>query len=142
MLRVFLDANVLFSAAYRADAGLARLWKLSEVQLLSSAYALAEARANLDHDAQQRRLDKLAQKLELIPETTLPMALPHDCRLPEKDLPILRAAVHGRAAVLVTGDLRHFGPYFDQTLAGVLIQTPARFLANHPPPSPGARQRR
>jgi uncharacterized protein len=28
--RVFLDANVLFSAAYRKDAGLQRLWRLAE----------------------------------------------------------------------------------------------------------------
>jgi uncharacterized membrane protein HdeD (DUF308 family) len=33
--RVFLDANVLFSAAYRADAGLGRLWNLKDVALVA-----------------------------------------------------------------------------------------------------------
>jgi len=33
-MRVFLDANVLFSAAYRADAGIARLWELPRRDVL------------------------------------------------------------------------------------------------------------
>src|SRR5258708_27693879 len=36
MDRLFLDANVLFSAAYRVDAGLVQLWKLKNVTLRSS----------------------------------------------------------------------------------------------------------
>lgn len=47
MDRVFLDANVLYSAAYSRDAGLQRLWKLPQVELLTSAYAVGEARRNL-----------------------------------------------------------------------------------------------
>jgi hypothetical protein len=45
--RVFLGANVLYSAAYMEFAGVARLWSLDDVQLLSSAYAIAKARRNL-----------------------------------------------------------------------------------------------
>ena len=51
MDRLFLDANVLFSAAYRPSAGLLIFWKLAGVQLLSSRYAVAEALANLDEPA-------------------------------------------------------------------------------------------
>jgi uncharacterized protein len=47
MDRLFLDANVLFSAAYRPDAGLGQLWKLEGAILCSSHYALEEARINL-----------------------------------------------------------------------------------------------
>jgi len=36
MDRLFLDANVLFSAAYRPQVGLVRLWKLKDVVLCSS----------------------------------------------------------------------------------------------------------
>ena len=43
----FLDANVLFSAAYRSDAGLRKLWRLPGVRIVSSAYAVEEARRNL-----------------------------------------------------------------------------------------------
>jgi hypothetical protein len=41
--RVFLDANVLYSTAYMELAGLAPLWSLDDVQLLSSTYAIEEA---------------------------------------------------------------------------------------------------
>ena len=48
MDRVFLDANILFSAAYRRESGLKQLWRISETQLLTSGYAVEEARRNLD----------------------------------------------------------------------------------------------
>lgn len=44
---LFLDANVLFSAAYRDDAQIARLWDLDDVELITSHYAADEARRNL-----------------------------------------------------------------------------------------------
>lgn len=56
MDRLFLDANVLFSAAYRPDAGLLQLWKIKNVILCSSAYALEEARINLEEENQRARL--------------------------------------------------------------------------------------
>jgi predicted nucleic acid-binding protein len=52
--RVFLDANVLFSAAYRSDSGLLKLWKLKRTKLITSTYALEEARTNLPRRFQQR----------------------------------------------------------------------------------------
>jgi hypothetical protein len=45
--RIFLDANVLFSAAYRENSGLVEIWRLKGVRLLSSSYAIEEARRNL-----------------------------------------------------------------------------------------------
>ena len=42
MDRLFLDANVLFSAAHRPEGRLLRLWKLDDVTLCSSRYALEE----------------------------------------------------------------------------------------------------
>jgi hypothetical protein len=45
--RVFLDANILVSAAWSADAGLFALWKLPDTSLITSAYAIAEADRNL-----------------------------------------------------------------------------------------------
>ena len=47
MHRLFLDANILFSAAYRRDSGLVQFWKLNDTTLCSSRYALEEARINL-----------------------------------------------------------------------------------------------
>jgi predicted nucleic acid-binding protein len=125
MDRLFLDANILFSAAYRPQAGLLRLWKLKDVTLCSSRHALEEARINLAERAQKNRLEKLARKIEWFDATG---DLPPGVNLPAKDAPILLAAIEARATHLLTGDLRHFGPYFGKKLAGVLIHLPADYL--------------
>ena len=126
MDRLFLDANVLFSAAYRPNAGLLQFWKLRNVVLCSSQYALEEARINLTDDAQRRRLARLARSMQFFDATPRPM--PGGVSLPEKDAPILLAAIEARATHLITGDVRHFGPYFDKTIEGILIVTPGRYL--------------
>ncbi len=126
MDRLFLDANVLFSAAYRAGAGLLELWKLKNVKLCTSRYALEEARLNLSEEAQRARLQELVEKLELsdAPREELPGAI----SLPEKDVPILLAAIHAHATHLLTGDVRHFGTYLGKTVAGVRIMLPGDYL--------------
>ena len=126
MDRVFLDANVLFSAAYKANARLLEFWKLKNASLWSSRYALEEARVNLTKEDQQRRLLKLAQALTLYEASD--RKIPGGIRLPYKDLPILKAAIEARANYLVTGDIHHFGPYFGRTIEGVQIIAPAEFL--------------
>jgi len=60
--RVFLDANVLLSAAWRSGAALQRLWRLEGVELLSSGHAVEEARRNLETAAQRGRLTRLLQE--------------------------------------------------------------------------------
>ncbi len=126
MDRLFLDANVLFSAAYRPNAGLLTFWKLRDVQLCTSRYALEEARINLEQEPQLRRLARLATRLQIFEATA--HDLPTGITLPEKDRPILLAAIEARATHLVTGDLRHFGPYFGKSVRGVLVVTPAEYL--------------
>jgi predicted nucleic acid-binding protein len=128
MDRLFLDANILFSAAYRADAGLLDLWKLKNVTLCTSPYALEEARINLSEDVQKERLTRLATVLEF--NDAALQELPHGISLPEKDVPIMLAAIEARATHLITGDLRHFGPYFGKKISGVLIVSPGDYLKN------------
>ena len=53
MDRVFLDANVLLSAALRTKAGLLRLWTLANAALITSDHAIEEARRNLDAPGQR-----------------------------------------------------------------------------------------
>ena len=50
--------------------------------------------------------------------------------LPEKDRPILEAAIHCKATHLLTGDIKDFGPFMNNpTLTGgVVIQTVSAFL--------------
>jgi uncharacterized protein len=55
--RVFLDANILFSAAYRPNAGLRLIWQVPNVELVTSAYAVEEARRNLKLPEQRAALE-------------------------------------------------------------------------------------
>jgi len=126
MDRLFLDANVLFSAAYRAKSGLLVFWKLKNVALLSSRHALEEARTNLEEEAQRLRLDTLAKKLQFFEAATA--ELPKNILLPEKDVPIFLAAIEASATHLITGDLRHFGSYFGKVVEGILILPPSDYL--------------
>ncbi len=128
MDRLFLDANILFSAAHRSGAGLLALWKVKDVVLCSSRYALEEARINLDQESQRATLNKLSAAPTMFEATdgTLPVGI----SLPEKDVPILVAAIEMRATHLLTGDIRHFGAYLGKTIAGVTILLPGGYLKN------------
>lgn len=126
MDRLFLDANILFSAAYKIDARLLRLWRLRNVTLCSSHYALQEAGINLAGEDQWTRLTELSRSLHLFAAGQMP--LPPGIFLPEKDVPILLAAIETRATHLLTGDVRHFRPYFGKKIAGIAIIRPGEYL--------------
>lgn len=123
---------MLFSAAYREPAGLAVLWKLRGVQLLTSEYAAQEAANNLAEAEQQSRLRDLIERIEIVSDALGVDATIQDklagIDLPDKDRPILTAAVAANADFLLTGDIQHFGRYFGQVLCGVRILRPAEFL--------------
>ncbi|MGA3189375.1 MAG: DNA-binding protein [Bryobacteraceae bacterium] len=124
---IFLDASVLFSAAYRADAKFLELWQMSNIHLVSSLYASEEARRNLEEVEQRERLKTLLRAVKLIsalPDRPLPEGTP----LPPKEEPILLAAMAAQATHLLTSDLRHFGPYYDKIVEGVLIVSPAGYF--------------
>lgn len=127
MDRVFLDANVLFSAAWSEETGLLRLWALEDVQLLTSAYACEEVRINLPEDSRRDRLEPLLESVVLVPEA-YERRITGFVGLPPKDRPILLAALAAGATQLLTGDLRHFGPLFGSTVEGVEILTPGAYL--------------
>jgi uncharacterized protein len=126
MDRLFLDANVLFSAAYKPDTQLLQLWKLRRVILCTSRYALEEARINLGDEGQRVSLNKLSPALQLFEAAQRP--LPRGVVLPEKDQPILLAAIASRATHLLTGDVRHFGQYFGRKIEGIAVVLPGQYL--------------
>jgi len=80
MDRLFLDANVLFSAAYRSDAGLLRLWQLKDTVLCTSHYASEQARINLMDDVQRQRLAKLLERIEFCDAPGRDFPSPFPCR--------------------------------------------------------------
>jgi uncharacterized protein len=126
MDRLFLDANVLFSAAARPNAGLLELWGLEDAALCTSRYALEEARANLKEHVQHQRLNRLSGSLQLFEAE--PGVLPSGISLPEKDVPILLAALRAGASHLLTGDIRHFGPYLGKRIKGTAVMLPGEYL--------------
>ncbi len=126
--RLFLDANVLFSAAYRPEAGLRRLWELTDVELITSAYAVEEARRNLETPAQRTSLNELLDAVKILAVSPGTLSLPLAIDLPENDRPILAAAIGARSTHLVTGDVKAFGKYYGQMVEGVLILPLAVYL--------------
>lgn len=128
MDRLFLDANVLFSAAYRPDAGVAKLWRLSRCTLFTSHFTAAEAERNLGLPDQRDRLSELLVSVHLVGTLELPAADQHGIVLPAKDWPVVGGALAARATHLITGGHRHFGPFFGKRLLGVLVQPPGAYL--------------
>lgn len=111
--RVFLDANVIFSAAKSAGAVRELLKRLRAAGhgLCVNAYVLAEAERNLATKFPESlsALASLAQDWDCSPThlhrmTDLPTGL-----LPPKDEPVSAAAIQLGCTHLVTGDHTHFG---------------------------------
>ena len=129
MDRLFLDACVVFSAVYNPSSPLRKLWELDNVALLASDLVIEEARRNLAvlrpdalHD-----LGRLAGKLEIVVAALT--EVPRQARLlPDKDLPVLLAALAGRATHFLTVDKKHFGSLFGKTVGQVLILSPGEYL--------------
>lgn len=133
-MRVFLDANVLFSAAYRETGSVRPFFALADAglcDLVSSGYAVDEARRNIlaRHPDRGADLESLARKLALcrepIPAT---IAWAKTLGLPAKDTPILAAAVEAHCQLLVTGDRSHFGRLFGRRLRGTIVLSPAEAI--------------
>ena len=136
MDRLFLDANVLFTAVHRPQGKSAFLFQsltgatgAALWQLLSSAYAIEEARRNLVAKFPSLA-DGLSQRLTHVQVVAQPAAPRFPLRLPSKDLPIWAAAHAAKATHLLTGDLKDFGAYMNQpeATAGVIIQTVGEYL--------------
>ena len=133
MHRLFLDANVLFTAAHNPDGKAAYLFDILNLRrwkLLSSAYAIGEARRNI-----AAKYPQCAAQLEALVSQLVEVGQPASARsgleLPEKDQPIYLAAQLARATHLLTGDIHHFGPHMNRPrdTGGIVIQTVAEYLA-------------
>lgn len=139
MHRLFLDANVLFTAAQNPHGKAAFLFahaappddppSHARWALLSSGYAIEEARRNIAAKAPAAHVefDALLPRLAVVAQ---PAAALTPLALPAKDQPICSAALAARATHLLTGDLRDFGPHMNRpgVTAGIVIQTVAEYL--------------
>ena len=127
-MRIFLDANILFSAA-RTDGAIRRLLALiaeAGHECHADTYVVEEARRNLALKAP----DALPVLDRLVPRVHVAQVKPGVAEaeavrsLPEKDRPVLAAAIQLGCQVLVTGDRTHFGALYGKTLGGVRIHSP------------------
>lgn len=127
-MRIFLDANILFSAA-KSDGAMRHLLALLRAaghELFADGYVIEEARRNLIAKA-NGGVAALAELLRgvrippLHPASPAPATRPP---LPEKDRPVLAAAILLRCDALLTGDRTHFGKLWGRTISGVTIHSP------------------
>ena len=129
-MRVFLDANILFSAAHRAENSVRAFFRLAELgacELIASAFAMDEARRNIarKHPARLTDLEALLARLVICEEATAEdMHWARSAGLPDKDAPILAAAARAKANLLATGDRSDFGMLYGKKFRGVEVLPP------------------
>ena len=133
--RVFLDANILFAAAYSPDglsALLIELGAAGRITLLTSHLAIVEAERNLEAKrpaalpALRENLSALRIVREPAPADVGRLTTPE---LSAKDRPLLAAAIVAGATHFVTGDVADFGRFMDRRARLPLrVMTPRQFL--------------
>jgi predicted nucleic acid-binding protein len=129
VLRLFLDANVLFLAGYSRTSpvhDLLALGRAGACELVASGYAVEEARRNLAAKAPPGAAEALSAALADVTSVAEARAAALEVAAAAAltdpaDVPILAAAIQCRADVLVTGDRRAFGRHFRTRLAGVEV---------------------
>ena len=99
--------------------------------LVTSAYALEEAKRNLPSGQQRAELERLCNSVEVVSVLPPQGEIPILVKLPENDRPILWAAITVRASHLLSGDFKAFGRFYGQTIEGVTIMPPAVYLKGH-----------
>ena len=137
-MRIFLDANILFSASKSSGAVRQLLTKLIENGhvLVVDDYVQIEARRNLMRKATTdaiEYLDALLAQIEVnhvqpSPQRTGSVQTEADW-LPVNDRPVLLAAIALQCEGLVTGDRTDFGAGFGNAFGGVTIYAPAQLAA-------------
>lgn len=138
MIKVFLDANILFAAAYSPMGGSALILELGEkrvINLYSSRLAVKEAEKNLRIKASEAQIDRFYQLLNeakiVFVEVDRNKAKAKYKRLvEEKDAPILAAAIRSKSKFLITLDRKHLlTPKVQKTKLSLMIVTPGQFIS-------------
>lgn len=135
-MKVFLDANVLFSASLSAQGTAQALLFVAQstgVLCVTSDYAFAEAHRNLLAKVPHAlpTFDLVAHLMLRVPEPAAAyVEVACLARVVAKDAPVLGAALQCRADVFATGDVRHFGHLFGKRIDGVLVLS-LRAALNH-----------
>ncbi len=127
-MRVFLDANILFSAAFTNGAVRRLLHDLTAAghTCVADGYVWEEARRNLAVISAEAvaELHRITAGIELHSHFAGAGAHAVEIDLKEKDRPVLASAMALSCGALVTGDRTHFGRLFGATVSGVSIHSP------------------
>jgi predicted nucleic acid-binding protein len=123
-VKVFLDANVVFSAS-KEGSHLNRLISLLQERsftLITSDFAREEAVRNLrtKRPAWETGFNDLMTRIAVVPSIDRPLSV----NLVPKDRPILATAITHGCDYLITGDKQDFGHLFGTSSGGVTILTP------------------
>ncbi|MGA1795765.1 MAG: DNA-binding protein [bacterium] len=120
-MRIFLDANILFSAS--ADGSATRLLldaalKYSD-ECITCPHALEEARRNIEAKRPQQSsgLEKILQCISVSNAFYIDLSI----NLPQQDIPILAGAIGAQCTHLWTSDKKHFGALYGKSIHGVRI---------------------
>ncbi len=100
--------------------------------LVADAYVIEEAKRNLEVKFPEALKEFAILVGGLESAGGLRCFLPSEIApgLPEKDRPVLAAAIQRKCQVLLTGDKTHFGSLYERIFEGVTIRSPAS-LATH-----------
>ncbi|MBN1625672.1 MAG: DNA-binding protein [Deltaproteobacteria bacterium] len=120
-MRIFLDANILFSASI--DGSATRLLLDAALryadECITSPHAYEEARRNIE----AKRPGQSAGFKEISKNIVFCNAFYTDLSidLPQQDIPVLAGAIGAQCTHLWTGDKEHFGPLYGKTIQGVQV---------------------
>ena len=128
-MKLFIDANVLFTAAYSHQGKASLLIDSLHSIIVTSVYAAEEARRNI----LAKKPEALAAFETLIATIEIVQSAPSGhcpIELPTKDQPIFLSALKSGATHLITGDMKDFGPHMNnpKCSGGILIQTVNDFI--------------
>jgi predicted nucleic acid-binding protein len=137
MIRIFLDANVLFAAAASPEGGSAKILegcRKGVWEAVVSRLVLLEAERNIRNKLSPSVLTRYHRMLEATPFHVVPGPVadklhPYRALINEKDLPILGAAITSGASFLVTLDRKDFmTPKLRAASLPLRIVTPKEFF--------------
>ena len=122
-MKIFLDANILFSAAKQGSV-MSRFVKYLEQNhtVITSDYAQQEAYRNIvaKREEWQPGYKQILKLIEVVPSIDRQIQV----EIADKDRPILATAIAQECDYLVTGDKRDFGHLFGHIVDKVKIATP------------------
>ncbi len=124
-MRIFLDANIIFSAI-KSDGAVRKLLALlrgAGHELIANHYAMEEAIRNIRVKSDEEDWHNLEGTVIVLP-VPHHLELPPDIDLVDKDRPVLASALWLKCDVLLTGDRTHFGHLYGTRVEGVTIHSP------------------